>query len=722
MHRFVCPLALLCCALVTPAAAADSAPTLPFQRVMLLDVSTSMVGENIRIAKEEILEHARQFPPSDAFPLIILPFHTKVDHVYRFTDFPALEAYLSQLVPYGGTSIAGGLHAAFEELSRHADCRHTCLFLYTDGEDPEQDEIQVEEQRLNQLFSERQKQGLKQTVVFCKRWGNANAQLVSAIRKHGQARVIDAGELKLTPLILEPRFQVMQVRWASDDPTILEATVAAQINAQGSQAEKVPIAPVRVRCLHPGAQGKVSVDLTPGNSPARALKLRLPLDVRTLGTTRRIEVPFQIADPRHIQTDTALFLPFLPCDIVRLGIDLPPLHVRSVITATLSHPAPARWTDPAARRASVPLTLTLDVKAASPHPWAQPIEFRITPAPENRILSGTPTCTLAGPGTREITIAVEAVPGSDGRTLPISLTLAPVTPGSLQQFQPSEVIVKTAPPTPPLVITSIRIRPLSTTPPRWLHVATSLAAFSAKLDVQVDGPLLADTVIMLRSPLCVRKLRIDPAKLRSGTQTVTLHIEAQLRPAPARTPFAFHVELPASQGAVTLQPPQPWQFDVTGPPAPRLALSVGATAPPTLDVSMSDTESDALLSVTPVLLGLTDPQAGKGLSTTIRSSGGLRLEENPRGTIARPLTLRLTPTDTVSRSFFRDTRIEGDLVTAPAGPDSIALASRQHVVVRVEAPFKRLLFYLVGGISLLLAVALIVTLVHRFTTVDFPRR
>ena len=139
----------------------QAASSTAFLRLAILDASSSMEGERLDVARNELFRVARQLPPSKTHPFVIVPFDSDARQVCTFTDLPSMEAFLSDLTSEGGTSIAAGLARAVDELSRYAGARNVYVFLYTDGEDSSEKEIAAQEARLDAIFADRQTKGLE---------------------------------------------------------------------------------------------------------------------------------------------------------------------------------------------------------------------------------------------------------------------------------------------------------------------------------------------------------------------------------------------------------------------------------------------------------------------------------------------------------------------------------------------------------------------------------
>jgi hypothetical protein len=151
---------------------------------------------------------------------------------------------------------------------------------------------------------------------------------------------------------------------------------------------------------------------------------------------------------------------------------------------------------------------------------------------------------LNGSGIHIHQIEVETTMDRGTGQLPVAFQVQPVA-GSDQVFDPSQFSFEDQVAPPALVTTTLRARTLSVSAARWVHLGSGLAAFTAQVEVQVNGPLIPNTVFVLLAPHPVRQVQIVPNTVHSGTQTLTMHLQAALRPAPSTTPLTFQVQPPA---------------------------------------------------------------------------------------------------------------------------------------------------------------------------------
>jgi hypothetical protein len=695
-------------------------PVVHFLRIVVLDTSGSMVGENIRVVREELLEAARQLPPSPELPIVVVPFHSKVDKVYCFTEPEALRTYLTEVAPKGGTSIATGLEHAIQELGAYGKAKHVCVLLYTDGEDADRTGIERQQQRLNTLFAERQKHGLKQTVVFCKRWEGACAGLVKAVKDGGNARVIDAGQLRVVPATLVPEFAVGGASWTADGH--LEVRVAARIAVRtaGRAAEQPPL---KVRCLNPGVTGTTEREVRPGADDATVFPITLPLKSTDPDRPARVELEFRIAEPAESQSKDELRLPFLPVDVVRLPVVVPPATVKAQLSASLSQPTPSRWADAAAGRATVPLLLAVEVGGVPAGVWREPAEFRVRVTPPYRIVSGKETFTLTRSGTVEIPLIVETTrppartgePNSESAPT-VNMTVTSVTAPNGLSFAPSELPLSRQPTWPAPVVPRITGRVLSLGRPQWVDVERGLGVFSAEIETHLDNAPAAPSELHVRHPSSIKALRVDPRNLRTGRQVVTLFVRAEMRPAPEQNVFVVHPQFGRDPPRPGYPEPVGWQLTLVGPTAPQVVLRRNdSDTTPWVFVVPRGGEAVAL-QVTPELTEMTAP--GTQLVLNVSCEGALELTSGgPNLRLNQPATLHLVPNRSATGSFFQDTTFEAELIVLPTS-SSVVQGSRQRVVLQIEAGYKSVLLPTTVGLAALAVILLLTRLLYQLKKVD----
>lgn len=724
MCRFPSTIALLTFALLTSIAEANQPAPMTrsqFVRLAVIDVSSSMSGERLRVARDELGRVAKQLTPSETHPFIVVPFDSSVRNVHTFTDLQALEEFLSELDAGGGTNIASGLARAIDELNRYPDTPNICVLLYTDGEDGMRQQIAAEEAKLDALFADRRTRGLDQTVVFCKRWQGAGAQLLKQLADHGNARIIDAAELDLVPITLTPHVTVEQAQWVNDKPSTLEVTLAAQVVAHGEDTNYTG-GNLLLECHTANTEGDLRVSLNPSDPAPTPVTLRVDLPPKTALAGGQVELEFELAQPPPTQGPDSLTLPLLTLDHIRVPVDLPVTTVRSIISAQINQIDPGRWADPLALEPIFPMRITLDVTTADNETmWTCPVPFRLTPQTGTRLVDGQDTVVLRGPGQYELAFSITGIPAREvtPENLPefdVAFRIHPETTPLNVRFEPAELNIDVLFAAPPPVVTDISARFVAVGQRRWVDLGRAVALFDAELEVSVDGPIWSGAKLALRCPPPVRDVKITPSQLHEGTQIVRLGLLAVLPPAPTQKELVFDILLPPQQGALRLRAIRPFSHSLSGPPPVQLALSDGHHVCSGFRTSHRDSTHPAKLAVTPVVLGLQSQTASNGIGGSIQTSG--LLAENT----ATPLPLyassdlQITFPPDAKRSFFRDTRMHGEISIVPS-PETPALVGSTHAIqATLEAPFKRLLCQLAIAISSLLAFFLMVRMFLRLRT------
>jgi uncharacterized protein YegL len=681
-----------------------------FTRIFILDTSGSMSGERITVAKGEMLELSRQLPPSTQQPIILIPFHERVDRVYTFTRPADFETTLKGIKAEGGTSIASGLREALVQIEKLKAVRHVCVLIYTDGEDSDQQAIVREEKRLDALFAYRHKQGLKQTVVFCKRWASANAKLLAAMKKYPHTRVIDLETSKMLAVTLTPKFSVARVAWAGGDKPALDVVVEAKIEVQGGRSGTA-LPPVGVRCLVPGAAGDVTAKLIPGHSSR--LTVRLPLPAKLSG--RKFEVAFALSEPAEAVSKDGMTLPVLPLDLVKLDVEVPGRE--HTLSMSVAPSGPARWQDALHQVVVAPLTLTVKVASEEGGPWGSPATFAVRAEGRCRVVSGQ-TFTVNGPGTHTQAIEVAGALNAATGRLPVALTVLPGE-SSEHVFRPGSVrlVQEVAAPAPVTTTLSATTRKVSAG--RWVSLSRGVATFTAQVEVTVEGPLAGGTVFTLVASRPVTKVKLSQNTLRTGRQTLTISLEAVVKPGPGKTPLVFPIQAPPPQGGVRVRVEGPLRMTLPGPAPVPLSLLVNGKEQPTLEVTVGEAR-EIVLHVRPVIAGVA-PQVVAGVRCSLSAGGHLTLSGSP-GELApgKTAVVRLSPAVEPSPWFFQDSRLVGEL-SVVAGSPAVTGSTRQ-IVVLVPSPFKRLAFYLMLGLGGVGAAALLVRLFVKLNQAAPPYR
>lgn len=678
-----------------------------YVRAIVLDTSGSMAGERFATAMREIGEFARQLPPSPEHPIVLVPFQEQVHHVGVFTDPKKFAAMLAELQAGGGTSIAAGLERVITEIARYPNAGHVSVLLYTDGEDDDRAGISRQEEKLDRLFGSRSQRGLQQSVVFCKRWEKANGELLQQIRQRGRARIIDAGELRLVPVTLRPTVTAARAEWAGGKVGRMNVELQARIAVTGA-TESVSLPAIRFTCRSAGVSGTTAVDVRAGGDPQ---VMRVQFDVGRDGfASGGCVLDFEVARPAESTNDRQLVLPIMPVERLQVRIPLPSFATQCTVKAALHADGAGSWDDPLIRKATYPVKLTLDTAAVPELPWRGPVVFDMKPGPGCHVASGGPI-RVTQSGRTEIPLRV-AVDAPASGPCPLSLTLTPASLPAGLALLPNALPVALQAPAPDSPETRIELAAKNQSPARWVSLLTGTAAFTVPVEVRVDGPMEDNTKLVVTSPAGVRRLRFRPDHFTTGVQTIQFDIEAELPAGPQSREFTFIIDPPKLQGAVQIRRPGPLKIRAVGPAPLQLVLCRSGNTPPTLDIA--GLEGKATADVTPTLVG-----ASSGIRESVRARLGVGsplVLEGPNERSLGVATTLVLAAPQLEPSFFRDQIAGADLRIEPTVVSPALVGSRQHVVMRIEAPFKRLAFWVTTAVAAVIAFALVVRLLLQFTT------
>lgn len=696
-------------AVASQASLPDALPSLI--RIAVIDTSGSMTGPRITTAKAELRALARRLPPTKDRPLIVIPFDTAPHHVATFIDLPTCEAFLDRLDAGGGTSIASGLNRGLDELKPYANCPNIVFLLYTDGEDGDQAGVEAAEAQLDRFFATRSKQGLP-SLLFAKRWENANSALLTKIAKSGHVQLIDAGELQVVPVTVIPTVTVVGTAWAKDAPLILELDCHAKLELKGLPFDSsYPAVPLT--CTDPGAV-LPPVALRPGDPQPVSFRLRLPVTPAgaATGTTT---AHFKTGAIGKFSSKDGIVLP-----LVTQQIDVPVIlaALKLQFSATLVEARLPSWSDPLAAKPAQHLTLTCSVQSGPVLQWPSPLTIRVK-ACSGRLLPGKHTLEFRGPGSASLPLSVEADAVTTGASTFAVALVAQSEPTGVFVVDPPEIELMRDSKLPGAVDTTITAQVQKVSDARWTDLVQGLAAFEADVAFDVSGPVPADTKLVLICPASVRSFRIDPTILHAGNQLVRLSLQAHFPGAPRVPAFDIQIEPPAPTAILRFVAPPPLHLRVPSPAPVQLALLRPDGASP--EVTVRDRAAPILLTGTPVLLGHEPVTAADGVAAVVRSGPLLDLKgfaPVPIGTLV-VLPVRLPEMET---SFFFDTTIQESIEVLPSRPSPALTGSQQFCAVTIEAPFKRVCFYVAITLAALLLTALIGRLILPLAKPQTTRR
>jgi len=422
-----------------------------------------------------------------------------------------------------------------------------------------------------------------------------------------------------------------------------------------------------------------------------------------------VPVKFNIGDAREVLADKELVLPQLTCDQLVVEVPIPPRGGRYSFQASAAPSGVPEWLDPLGRRARVPLELTVTIQPPQGQTWLGPVRFQVSSSKHWGLASPSFLTIEEGKPLRT-KIVLEGLFMDRARTsIPLELKVAGVPPGV--NVSPELVAMSADVPLPPPTVVHIEHQLRSVGPAHWTHPAQSIASFVAEVELRVSGPLPPESEVLVHTPGRVRSVRFQPNVIRSGTQSIRLSIDAELVPKQLNS-FVFDLIPPKTGDAIQIASPAPIRLDVHGPTPLQVALSQDGIVHPLFQRRTRDAQQPVRLRVTPVLLDVDD--ARMGIPVAIIGGEGFIWSGTEKAVELNDVRdLYVTLPSDVETSFFRDTVWDADVRVQPSVASAALVGSTQTVRLRVEAPFKRYLFYGAGFICASLALWFLTRTVYR---------
>lgn len=692
-------------------------------RVAIVDNSPSMSGERIAAVRTELTNVIRQLPPSDEYPLVLIVFHAQVEPTQVFTDPRAAEKAVAALSGQGtGTYIAPALSKAHDELLKLGNMSNVLVMLYTDGEDDDQQGIHQAEAQLDVLFNKRSQQGLSQSV-FVKRWGNANAELISRLRANGHVQVLDAGELSVEALMITPVVDVIEAKRDPQKPQRLQVTYSPSVALKG---KKLPTAfpACRFVCLNSGAQGQTQTLVQP-DSKKTSCTLTVPLP--DPNTTKQLSLTFQVTPTATTSLERIFFLPILPTSTLTVQVSVPPMAVKNRLEAKVSEARVLKWQDPDALlvRCQVELAVTATAVEATDN-IDRATTFEIAPQPGVKLVGDTPILKMPKPGTFPVEIMVDVPvvqtgPGKPARTGPIDLTIQPVRKPDYLSYEPKSVCVHQVGLTfPEQVQTNITPIVKKIGRPVWVDLAESLATFDADVMFRVEGSIPQNTTLSLLAPGNIRGKLIPPGTiLHSGETVVTLKVIARLTPGkPERLDFS--IVAPPATPAVRFNVERGFSLSVVAPPPASIVCLERSRVQTVFPVKVADNQYSTDVTLRPALTGV-DPQSSPRLpKVAIKTNGATLISDENSAPFFQPRVLKIKLPELSLASFFFDSQQRVDVELKPNVATPAVLPGHVQIIITRQAPLKRLLMYLAWAVFPIGILALLAKIIHRLREPVLP--
>lgn len=666
--------------------------------VVVVDVSGSMHDGRLATAVTEIKAFAKQLPPGEGAFWHIIPFADHARPAQTFAGgYAELSEYLDSLQADGGTCIAEGLAEAVAIAGQYATVPDVVVMLYSDGEDNDQAAIGVQEEALGRMFDERSKQGLAQSVVV-RRWGSANARLVARLQERQCVRVIDAGEARLASVVFKPSVELVAAEWSTEKPGWLDVKVRAVCEV----SKQVRAAQLKFLCTTAGAVGETAFELASDEMREVRVQVQVPIDP----FPSYVELQFAVSPPMITPSTKEIVLTSLTTHQIKVRADVPKLVLAGIISAGIENTGAATWHDATVWSAEVPVDVVLDVYQHPLIDLAGEMELRVIGDQGTEIVDGDEPFTIAGAGTHRHSMRLRTVvPHASNRPEPLTLQCTiRVERLPLQcVVQPAELTAVTQAAPPAAAVTTLKFAVQSVSSARWQDLLQATAAFETQVQVDVQGPLTGNPQIVLAAPPGVREIRLDPDRVRSGRQALRARIVYEVSDFEHPRRLRFTIQPPRSSGPVELRAPQPLEFEVAPPRPVRLAVAIGDTLTTRYEVDVDDVTRPTQLPVRLVPLQ-TDGSVGHGLSADVTVRGESSAEPTTLSTFKRA-QIRLVPVDDASRpSFYRDTVRRFECVVTPRNASGAFVGGSQQIVLRQQAPLKRLLMW---SAAALLAVAVV---------------
>ena len=701
----IAPLSLSSVSVVT---ADDPGKTVKLLRLGIVDDSGSMLGERITTVRDEWLALARQLPPSVENPIVLVTFGSSASAPQLYVDLPSFETAIGQLNgESGGTNIAAGLREGIAYLESAGDAQDVWVFLYSDGEDPNQTGILEEEAKLDAVFSDRQQQGLPQTV-FLKRWGNANADLLNRIQSRGRAKVLDAGELSVRPITFDPHVDLLGVSWNPDDPQKLDIEFAPRLDVHGA-VDGLNLPTITLEVAVDDATGDRSINVQSGSSAVtRKVTVPVSAEARRSG---QLNLPFVLTAPADITTDGAKVLPLLAANQIDLPIELPEdrYTYRVVVSAA---PQTGTWNDTLARRFRTPLQLQFEVRCQEGD-IASPGDIELVPTTGTVVISGPTSVTLPASGSVTVDLVVETSVINPADPLiqwqsRFEFAAKPIRTPPHVTFDPPELAVTGDLTIPPPVVTTIAAKVIRISKAEWLNLTQGTARFQVETEFDVQGQIAPQSQINLVTTGSVINVDTKPATLQKGIQRVTLDVTAVLPQGPKTQTIESQVVPPASDGVIQYQVGLPLHYTVTGPQALQLGVAFRGRPVGELRTSIADNDTEARVQFEPVVLGMKPSALVDDLDVRIAAQNDpLKFASLGPYRVFRRCQLAVPVSVSATRSFFHDTVLAASIDVEPFHGNTAVQGSTVPLVVVVAAPFKRLLWQLALTLSTILAAVVI---------------
>ena len=360
-------------------------------------------------------------------------------------------------------------------------------------------------------------------------------------------------------------------------------------------------------------------------------------------------------------------------------IKLPPDKYTFLISSELK-PEPGSWVDTATRRVRYAAKLTLHVTCKEGIEGT-PGDVQLIPEQDTVLISGPPVLKLPGEGSVEADYVIEttvqhANKPRDQWSCSFGFEGKPVNTPPNMTFEPPiwTLHADAAVPSPATTTVTGKVVHIST--PTWIDLAHGTATFDVDAELDVQGPIAANTVLNLLTTGSVVNLKLDPKVLRTGSQRVRLSLTAALRPHPHSVSFESSILAPRGDGVIVYQSGPPLKYSVTEPAAAPLTLARRGRQLRELSVSIADNENRFRLPVEPLVIGYHKSPLLGDLNVTLKPQAtGLHISTPGTYCVDRQHQLDVSVAAPGERPFFRDIAIIGSINVEPANANSAVTSS-----------------------------------------------
>lgn len=678
--------------------------------IVVPDLSASMGNGRLDQAIAEVKAAARRLPPSAATPWVVSPFRDKAERPRRFADSLAtLESYLGQLKADGQTSIASGLAMAEKIVKHYESVEHLVLILYSDGKDQNTQGIMDAYKRLDRRFAARSAAGRSQTVI-ARRWESANAELIAQMSRSRHARLIDAGEARLSFQPIDLQLAVKESRWIKAGETLeVDLELRGGTAVSGRSALSSPIV---LQCLSTRLASQSELTVRPGEAKTTSIRVAVSTDQLS---ARQIPLDFIAKSPPVLRVPNGIVVPSLVREKLRVDVPLPEVVYGLTVSAELSLRGHCTWEDPIKKLVRCPVkiaiatqsepatgrgtmsTIWLVPKAADPalqfesdSAW----EVSLNKSSEVELDIIVPMTSETG-NSREISFAV--VP----RDLSPNYSLVGQPP------RPSLIVESPAPVETAITVTSSRVSSV-----RWFDANLSIGQFEVALNVLVDGPLPDGTLLAVS--VCDDKdvtiVGNTSYAIGAGRQTLEVSCRSKLTPNQTAS-YQFQLQAPTP---ATIKVPRmsPVEINLKAPRALQLALAQNGKLSAELRAKPTSGGTQLILEVEPLLLDGTNVFPAE-INAEIAVLPPLRIKPPETIRLGRKQQVVIDLPSSARRLSLFDRSISTSVTLAAVDSSPAILAATQRLDVVIESPFKSQL-PMATGLLFLAAIA--------WGTIRFERR